>query len=578
MFNLKYSEILKRNRKFNTQSLSNPYQINVLSNITISQIKELLEFCLRSEQINACVQSGGYDNIVQDSGNCKNVNLVIIFWELANLVDGFYYKASTIKKNEIEELIKKLKAEIDFVIENLKDSSLILINKFTTLIFENDTIAANTLKCMRDELNDYLGEKVSPNVMLLDIDRVIAKASIQASVDWRNYYSSKALYTIEFFKHYSTYIKPIVLAANGIVKKVLIFDCDNTLWKGIIGEDGAEGIEMSSNTENGAIFAEIQHLALEFMEQGVILGLCSKNNLKDLDEILINHPDMILREKDIAIKRVNWKDKVSNLNSIAEELNLGLDSFVFVDDSDFEINHIREALPQVITLKVPENLYEYPKMLKDNAGLFFQISTSEEDRKKSEMYQEENSRNQQKIKFENFSDYLSSLGLKLRIFVDEKKHLSRISQLTIKTNQFNFTSKRYTEADIQKFFNDENFRLFAFKASDKFGDYGITGLSLVKLDIDNKFSEINTFLMSCRVMGRHLEYAFFDFIVNYLKTQGIKTMKVEYYETQKNKPVLEFCEKLNFRLIPSKDANKSFLINLHEYKNSNLSYIIIEES
>jgi len=578
MFSLKYSEILKQNRQLRKQQSGDPYQITVLSNITTSQINEILEYCLRNEKVNAYVQSGAYDNIVQDSNIYKNEDLVVIFWELANLVDGLSYIANIIRNDKIDELIAKVKAEIDFVMKNLKDTPLVFVNRFTSLIFETETFSLNNLNRICNELNEYLDKKASSNIMLIDIDKIIAKASVKACVDWKYYYSAKALYTIEFYKYYVDYVKPIILATNGRIKKVLVLDCDDTIWKGIIGEDGIQGIEMSSQTEFGSLFSEIQNIALGLRRQGVLLGLCSKNNPEDVDEVFLNHPDMILRDKHITIKRVNWKDKVSNLKSIAKELNVGLDSIVFMDDSDFEINYVREALPQVTTLKVPENLYEYPKMVRDNSRLFYQISTSEEDLKKHEAYQHQVLRDREEIKFNNQVDYLASLGLELKVFVDNKRYLSRFSQLTMKTNQFNSTTKRYMETDIKGFISDDNFKLYAFDASDKFGDYGVTGLCVIKLDHQNKCGEVDTFLMSCRVMGRKLEYAFFDYIITDLINRGIKIIKAEYIKTLRNKPIADFYQKLNFKLISTIEGRKLYSLDLGDYQENAINYITLIES
>ncbi len=576
MKNLKYSEILKANRELGKSLGGSKFEITILSNIITSQLNDILEYCLRKRNINAYVKSGDYDNIVQDSEKFKNSNLVIIFWELANIIDGLQYIANIMSNGEIESLLSKVKSNIDFVLTNLKNTSLVLFNKFSSLIFNYENIKSNNFDKIFQNLNKYLEQKVQSNTIFIDIDKLISKVSIEKSVDFRYFYSSKALYTIEFYKNYAEYIKPIILSANGKTKKAIIFDCDNTLWKGIVGEDGFDGIEMSSKTQNGVVFEEVQHLALELNKRGILLGICSKNNPQDVDKVISNHPDMKIKDEHLTIKKVNWNDKVSNLKGMANELNIGLDSIVFVEDSSFEVNFIKEYLPQITIFQVPEKLSEYPRMLREHINLFYNISESKEDLKKAEMYKQQAKREHEKSRFSNLDDYLKSLELKLTIYINYNLLIPRISQLTQKTNQFNLTTKRYTESDIKIFVNSNKYRVFAFNVSDKFGDYGITGLSIVKLDNEIKSADIDTFLMSCRVIGRNVEFSFLDFIINCLKDLGIISLSSCYIKSLKNEQVANFYEKNGFELIKSFDNEKSYRLRLEKYKSKNLEYIGVE--
>ena len=482
MMELKYSEVLRLNKELGNNLKSSSYDITVLSNIIIHQSKEILEYLLRGKGINANVKFGDYDNIVQDSKKYQDSNAVIIFWELCNIIEGFQYKVELLNNNQLEEIFEKTKSEIDLVLKNLEKISLVLINKFTFLHFCSFNIRKNNLEELADQLNQYLENRIPTNVRLVDLGKVIANTGIDNSLDLRYYYSSKALYTVDFYRKYSEYVKPYMMSANGKSKKALIFDCDNTLWKGILGEDGFENIEMSSITKDGAVYAEIQALALTLSKQGILIGLCSKNNSADVDEVIKSHPDMQLRVEHITINKSNWSDKVTNLKEIAQELNIGLDSLVFVDDSSFEVNLIKEQLPEVKVLQVPERLYEYPKMLRENRSLFYNLSFTPEDKKKIKMYKQQVKRETVKKEFSDIEDYLASLELKMTIFEDDESIIPRMSQMTQKTNQFNLTTKRYTEGDILKFINESNSDVYAFSVSDKFGNSGITGLSILTLN------------------------------------------------------------------------------------------------
>ncbi|MBT7558455.1 HAD-IIIC family phosphatase, partial [Candidatus Woesearchaeota archaeon] len=319
---MKYSELIKLNNELDVVVDGSEYRIVILSNIMVHQSKEICEFLLRTESVNANVLLGEYDNIIQDSTKFQDANAIVIFWEACNFVDGLQYKAESLSSPEFESIVLKIKNEIDLILRNLKDIPLVLINRFSSLIFDQFSLSNNKMNQLVGRLNVYLKEKCGVNVKIIDIDKVISRLSIKSSIDLRYYYSSKTLYSIDFYKKYFEYIKPIFLSTTGKIKKALIFDCDNTLWKGVLGEDGFDNIK---------IYNEIQHLILHLAKKGVIICLCSKNNPQDVDNVLENHPDMILRDEHIVVKKVNWSDKVSNLKSISQDLNIGLDSLVFID-------------------------------------------------------------------------------------------------------------------------------------------------------------------------------------------------------------------------------------------------------
>ncbi len=572
---MKYSEILEANNHFKNLFLEKKkYSIHLVSNVVVNQLTEILEYYVRDKKIPGEVSVGNYDNIIQESHKKSDYNLFIIFWELSNYLDGLHYKADVMPKDQLLKLEEKIINEIEIVFKNLKNSSLVLFNKFSSLIFNYSSPAYSELNRMVKRLNGYIEKKKSNNIHFIDIDKVIAKVGISNSVDFRHYYSSKVFYTIDFYKAYSELILPHILAANGRKKKALILDCDNTLWKGIIGEDGFDKINLSSNDPTGKIFNEIQTLALALKKnQGVLLGLCSKNNSIDVDKVLKDHPDMIIKYDDLVIKKVNWNDKATNLKEISDELNIGLDSIVFIDDSDFEINLIKQKLPEVTSIKVPSKIYEYPELMRKVSSLFFDISKSAEDQNKTEMYKQQYQRKIAQNNSNNIEDYLSSLELKMKVFVDDEKFISRMAQMTQKTNQFNLTTIRYTEADLSRFVLDENFRVICISVADKFGDSGITGLCIVKLNRLQKSALIDTLLISCRVIGRNIEFAFVNKVIKILKQEGIINIQATYQKTIKNSQVSDFYEKCDFSLNEKTDNIKNYFINLKNYQQKVVKYI-----
>lgn len=575
MKNLNYTDLLRFNAQLAKDLPNEKYSVHILSNIIIAQINEILEYTLRGDDIPAEVKSGDYDNIVQDSEKLKDSNLVIIFLEPCNLIEGMQYRADLMSDAEFEAICDKTTAEIVLTLKNLTKTSLVLFNSFSALPFTNSTLAKTRLEELAEYLNQFVTEHAAAkaNVRIVDLDKIIASVGLENSIDLRNYYSSKALYTFKFFKAYSDYVKPFILSANGKAKKALIFDCDNTLWKGILGEDGFDKIEMSPFTKDGSIFSEIQSLALSLNSQGILLGLCSKNNPADVDRVLSEHPDMQIRDEHFSIKKVNWNDKVSNLSEIARELNIGLDSIVFIDDSDFEVNLVRKQLPEVKVLQVSKAIYEYPRLIRQNFGLFYELSKTGEDNKKVAMYKEQFERKSARKGFETLGDYLASLDIIMTVYKNDKSIIPRMAQMSQKTNQFNLTTKRYTEGDITRSVEDTDVEVMAISVADKYGSSGVTGLCIVNTDWVKKTAEIDTFLMSCRIIGRNIEYVFVDHMIQNLKDGGIERIVAKYFKTRKNEQVEEFYDRCRFTLVGSCDSERSYELYLNNYKPKQIQYI-----
>ena len=574
MENLTYTEILKLNSQL---KLSNnkyeAYKVAIISNTTVNQFKEILEYSLKINDIHTEVQIGDYDNIIQDSLKFNKSNAVLVFWEVSNLIEGLQHEIELFDDNKLNDLLNKLELEIALVFENLKNTSLVIFNYFSSIAFTYSNIQSNNLCWLTSKLNEYLENNSPKNFKLIDLERIISKIGIDRSIDYRFFYSSKSLYKIEFCKVYIEHIKQLLLSSNGKAKKALIFDCDNTLWKGILGEDGFDGIDMSAFTKNGKIFREIQNIALSLNKKGILLGICSKNNKSDVDQVISDHKDMLLSDDILTVKKVNWIDKATNLREISQELNIGLDSLVFVDDSSFEVNLIKEQLPEITVLQVPTRLYDYPKLLRDNLGLFLNLSYTQEDQNKREMYKKQVIRESSKSEFNTIDDYLSSLELEISIYIDDKSIIPRMSQMSQKTNQFNLTNRRYTEKDIENFIDCSKTKVFAWSVSDKFGDNGITGLCVIKLELDNQNAEIETFLMSCRIIGRNIEFAIMDFLINYLIKSKVKSVFAKYIQTLKNMQVNKFYKKNSFRIINDNDKETHYNLILDLYRKHNINYI-----
>ena len=576
---LTLAEIIKQNRELGSSISGEIYKIAVISNTTISQLKDVLEWTLRKEGINAEVEVGNYDNLVQDSISYAGHKAVIVFWEVANLLDGIASSIRLSSEVELRELEDRFRAEIQMVLSNLSSTPLVLFNKFSSRLFENCSLGDTALSRLCENLNNTLREFSKPNHITVSIDHIIGQLSSSQTINLRQFHTSKALYTTQFYLAYANAVKPAFLAANGRVKKVLVMDCDNTLWGGIIGEDGIGGISIGKNTPQGSIFHEAQSIFLALKNQGVLLALCSKNNPEDVQDALLNHPEMVIRDADIVAKKVNWKDKATNIKDLALELNVGLDSFVFVDDSDFEIGLVKKECPKVTCIQVPKNIYEYPQVARAVSLEFYRLSNTAEDGRKTEMYLEERERKNLANKFESIDDYLASLGLKIKFYWGKAVPIPRASQMTQKTNQFNLTTRRYTEEEIGRFINSPLHRLAVFSVKDNFGDSGVTGLIIIS---DNPEApdecEIDSFLMSCRVLGRNIELKFFDEVIQKLKADGYKTIKAKFIPTSKNAQVSNFYEKVGFSPVDGSGEAIKYILNTEQYSDRDFPYIKVEQT
>lgn len=573
MAELKYSELLARNRALGSTLTGNPYRIALLSNIVMTQLVDVMEYSLRADGLRAEVTLGDYDTIVQDSERLNALDATVVFWEAGNLLDGLHAKADTMSPSALSALADRVEAELSLLLNNLKHVPLVLMNRFSSLIFSANDLRPGALAALSHRLNRYLEKHAPDAVILVNLDDVLAKVGLEAAIDWRQLQSAKAPYSIHFLKSYADHVAPAFRAATGRGRKVLVLDCDNTLWGGVLGEDGETRIEISDLTPRGRVFREVQCLLQGLKQKGVLLALCSKNNPEDVDALLSSHPDMLLRDADFAAKRVNWCDKATNIVQLAEELNLGLDSLAFLDDSAFELDLVAKACPQVRCFKVPDTLSEYPPLIRRLSQDFFSLSVTSEDAEKTERYRQEQLRRHDTSRFTSTEDFLRSLGLTVQLDWGLAVPVARAAQLSQKTNQFNLTTRRYTETDLRRMLSDGTHFVATFAVSDRFGDYGVVGLLILRKEPDAAVASIDTLLMSCRVLGRNVERAFLCYLMTKLPARGIAKLRAEYIRTARNDQVSQFYDSLGFHLLESDKDRRSYELALSDFAASRIDYI-----
>ena len=335
-----------------------------------------------------------------------------------------------------------------------------------------------------------------------------------------------------------------VIGYLGITKKCIVLDLDNTLWGGIIGEDGFNEIKLGPEPPGNA-FMEFQRVLLSLHQRGIILAINSKNNFEDAIKVIREHPNMILKEEHFAAMCINWNDKVSNMKEIVKEINIGSDSLVFIDDDPVNREFVKSIFPEILVVNLSDDPSSYALEI-ENLIDFSVLKITDEDRNRGKMYLKQKKVIELEKTSTDLQTFLTQLDLKIIIKDVNEFTLPRVSQLILKTNQFNLTTKRYQEIDIQKMIKDPNFIITCVQVQDKFGDNGITGVFIIKKE-NKKEWRIDTFLMSCRIMGRGIEKGIMAYIINKAKGNKIEKINADFIPTQKNKPVENFLTDNKFK-------------------------------
>ena len=401
--------------------------------------------------------------------------------------------------------------------------------------------AANTLMRMNLRLSENL-DKTS-NMYLLNTQKWIALVGEKA-FNPKLWYMGKIPFGKEVFVEAVKDIKSALRGISGNSKKLIVLDLDDTLWGGIIGEIGWGKIRLGGHDPIAEAFVDFQKALKSFMNRGVILSIVSKNEESAALEAINNHPEMVLRSDDFAGWKINWEDKVQNIIDLASDLNIGLQSMVFIDDSPVERARVREALPEVFVPEWPKDIMLYKKALL--ALSCFDIpSVSNEDVERTKMYVTERQRQRLKSRAGSLDEWLMTLGTKVKIEELSDANLQRTAQLLNKTNQMNLTTRRMTESELLDWARQDNNRLWTFRVADKFGDSGLTGI--ISLEAENKIGRIVDFVLSCRVVGRRIEETMLHTVIRYARSIKLSKVYAKYIPTPKNKPCFQFWGKSGFR-------------------------------
>jgi FkbH-like protein len=496
------------------------------------------------------IHIGNYDDPIGDVDLFLRAGvehmLLLPFFD--NLLPSFEAQLENLAPDVVAAKEMEVRNRYRITFEKARSFKSIYLGSYHRMGHAADVSGTDVVADVLARFNKALFEEAAnfANVRVLDTSDVVRAVGQATSFDSRFYYRNKAPYTGVYFNELA---RRVTSAARGFgthFYKVLVLDCDNTLWGGVIGEDLMQGIKLSPFDYPGNIFWRMQHEFAALERNGILLCLCSKNNPADVDEVLQNHPDMVLKPSQIVIKKVNWNDKPSNLRELAQELNIGLDSMIFLDDSTFECEAVRLQLPMVKTVQVPSTLSEYPRVVREIKELFLAGGIAADSRGKTEQYRQRADAVAQQAQFESQDAYLASLEMKVELSCNAVASAARISELSMKSNQFNLTTQRLSEAEVTQLIQSPDSAVYSLVVSDKFGKAGLTGVVFMRY-LDGT-AHIDNFLMSCRVIGRGVETAIWAQIASNAAQRGCTELRGVYSPSVKNAQVADFYDRLGLPL------------------------------
>ena len=560
-------------------------RIAVLCGSTVEDIKNILELFLLDAGIRPQFYQSEYNKFYEDAvfGNAEldefQPDIIIVFTSMVNIIerpalgDG-YDEVKEKLHMEMgrftriwEELTKRFPAAV--IIQNNMDLS------YETGLGSLDAAEHYGLTRFIESLNrDFADYAVShENFFLHDLHGLAARIGLLKWHDRFQYYAYKLAMSYDVIPEVSLGLAKIIKGLLGKNKKCLVLDLDNTLWGGIIGDDGMEHIEIGHETPTAEAYTAFQEYVLKLKERGVILAVCSKNE-EDIAKSGFNHPDSVLHVEDFVSFHANWKPKNINLRIIAEEINIGTDSLVFIDDNPAERQLVRDTMPEVAVPEVdPVDVFSYIRAI-EGAGFFEPVTISEDDRKRNESYRGNIQRRSLEESMQTYDDFLQSLEMEAEIDDFRSVYYDRIAQLTNKSNQFNLTTRRYTRADIEQMANDQHYITLYGRLRDKFGDNGLISV-VIGEKIDDSL-HIRLWLMSCRVLKRGMEQMMLDALAARAAADGCKELIGYYYKTAKNKMVSDLYAVFGFEKIMQSGDDTVWRLDLAGYEKQGKYIALLE--
>ena len=548
---LKKSKTIKNN-------FEKKIRISILSSFTLNGIEEIFQVKCDEKKVSCNTCLGAYNQYNQEILDPKSQlyqfqpNITFLILDTRSILEDLWYFPYSIdekqRQNFVEKKFKEIENLITIFLKN-SNSKLIISNFFIPTnsnygIFETKSNFGlqKMINTLNNNLQDYIHNLDS--VYLFDMNGFISKHGENNIFDSKQFLFGDIKISLDFIPHLVNDLMGYVIATLGISKRCIVLDLDNTLWGGIIGEDEFDGIKLGSDP-SGKAFVEFQKYLLGLHNRGILLAINSKNNFDDAIKVIEEHPNMILKKEHFASIKINWNDKVSNIKEISDELNFGLENFVFFDDDPLNREFMKSSLPQVLTVDLPADPSKYVRTIQE-MNEFNLLKITDEDNQRGVMYSQQRERKTLENSSNNLEDFLKNMDLKVTIKKADNFTIPRISQLILKTNQFNLTTKRYSLEEIQKISQNNNMLIGCVQVEDKFGDSGITAAFIVEKNGTKEWI-LDTFLLSCRVMGRQIEKSILGYIIKIAKQNNVDKISANFIPTKKNQPIKNFLPDCGFK-------------------------------
>ena len=571
------SELMAAISELGTQSSwTKTESIGIASNVTLNLMDVFLRRHAYLHGVNIKVQYGAYDDYLGNIETFLNAGvenlLLLSFFD--NLLPSFEAQIRHMPTDLVLAKQDEVLTRLGLALDAGKAFRNIYLAKFHRYSSSKCGVGDDRIGNIIHQFNDCLEVMAADraNVSLLDLNASIENIGYQNAFDDRFYTKSKAPYSTLALNEIAMDLSAVTRGFSTHFYKAIVLDCDNTLWGGVIGEDLPGGIKLDPYDYPGNVFWRVQNELLALEKSGILICLCSRNNPEDVEEVLEKHPHMLLKNEHIILKKLNWNDKASNLREIAKELNIGLDSLVFIDDSDFECQSVKHQLPTVKTVQVPKMLSDYFRVFEGVKRLFETSVSLQEGQSKTGQYRIRNAGDLEGSKFETPQDYLRTLNLNVELQRDLEESIPRISELTLKSNQFNLTTQRYTSGEIESMILSRDYSVYSFSVEDKFGSCGLTGVLITHHETG--VLKVDTFLMSCRVIGRGVEFSVWNHVFEDARAKGCTHVEAMYIPTQKNVQVKDFYERLGLELVTEeKNGMKHYRKELDQMKGIGRAWI-----
>ncbi len=533
-------------------------RIGILCSFTINGLEESMRVKSAEKNIECITYVSGYNQYNQEILNQESnlykfsPDITFLLIDTRNILGELFHHPHSISASERKNFVEKKLKEIQnlaYAFVGRTKSKLIIANFNIPTYSSHGIFETKTEYGFHKMIEDLNRELISSfanydSVYIYDFNGFVSRHGEDNIFDYRQFLFGDMKISLDYIPYLANDLMGYVIGYLGLSKKCIVLDLDNTLWGGIVGEDGFNGIRLGPEPPGNA-YLEFQRVLLSLYQRGIILAINSKNNYDDALKVIKEHPYMILREEHFVSMRINWNDKVSNMKEIANELNIGADSMVFFDDDPVNREYMRLNIPQVLTVDLPQDPSQYAQTIK-KMNEFSVLNITSEDAQRGKMYLEQRKRSDLEQSAPDLESFLKHLDLKVLIKNANEFTIPRISQLTLKTNQFNLTTKRYQESDIKKFSEDDKYIVGCVQVEDKFGDSGITGVFIVRKETPKEWL-IDTFLLSCRVMGREVEKGMLGHIITKAKENGVEQIKAQFVPSQKNKPIEDFLPNCGFQ-------------------------------